>query len=92
MKPHFLAAALACALTLAIYAACAHLGTAVFGNDDPNEAVYNRLIDGFAQGPSVPAPGRAAGLRAAGRSLRPCAKRPLPRSALLSLRPLLLSR
>ena len=49
MKPP-LAAALACLLVLGAYAACAHLGTAVFGNDDPNEAVYNRLIDGFAQG------------------------------------------
>jgi len=33
-----------------IYGACAYLGTAVFGNDDPAEAVYNRMIDGFAQG------------------------------------------
>ncbi len=50
MKPPLLAAALACALVLGIYAVSAYLGTAVFGNDDPTEAVYNRLIDGFAQG------------------------------------------
>jgi hypothetical protein len=50
MKRFPFAAALACAVTLGIYAACARLGTAVFGNDDPTEAVYNRMIDGFAQG------------------------------------------
>jgi len=37
-------------VTLAVYGACAHFGTAVWGNDDPKEAVYNRMIDGFAQG------------------------------------------
>ncbi len=42
--------ALACATTLAAYAACARLGTAVFGNDDPAEAAYNRMIDGFLDG------------------------------------------
>jgi tetratricopeptide (TPR) repeat protein len=41
---------LACALTLAVYAGCARLGTAVFGNDDPSEAAYNRMIDGFLAG------------------------------------------
>ena len=50
MKGLSLAAALAGAATLGIYAAAAHLGTAVFGNDDPGEAVYNRMVDGFAQG------------------------------------------
>ena len=50
MKRFSLAAALACVLTLGIYAACARLGTAVFGNDDPREAVYNRMIGGFAAG------------------------------------------
>jgi len=37
-------------VTLAVYAACARLGTAVFGNDDPTEAAYNRMIDGFLDG------------------------------------------
>ncbi len=50
MKPPLIAAALACLLVLGAYAASAHLGTAVFGNDDPTEAVYNRMIEGFAQG------------------------------------------
>ena len=42
--------ALACAATLAVYLAGARLGTAVFGNDDPAEAAYNRMADGFLEG------------------------------------------
>ena len=42
--------ALACAATLVVYAASTWLGTAVFGNDDPAEAAYNRMIDGFLDG------------------------------------------
>ncbi|HVW19953.1 MAG TPA: tetratricopeptide repeat protein [Opitutaceae bacterium] len=45
-----LLALLACALVLACYAAFARLGTAVFGNDDPGQAVYNRMADGFLGG------------------------------------------
>jgi tetratricopeptide (TPR) repeat protein len=33
-----------------MYGVCAYLGTAVCGNDDAKEAVYNRMIDGFARG------------------------------------------
>lgn len=40
----------ACAATLCAYVACARYGTAVWGNDDPREAVYNRMFDGFMQG------------------------------------------
>lgn len=40
----------ACIATLSLYCVCAYLGTAVWGNDDPKEAVYNRMIDGFAHG------------------------------------------
>ena len=39
-----------CTATLCVYGVCAHFGTAVWGNDDPREAVYNRMIDGFAKG------------------------------------------
>lgn len=42
--------AAACAATLCLFCVCAHFGTAVWGNDDPGQAVYNRMVDGFAQG------------------------------------------
>jgi tetratricopeptide (TPR) repeat protein len=37
-------------LTVGTYCTCAYLGTAVCGNDDPKETVYNRMLDGFAKG------------------------------------------
>lgn len=37
-------------LTIGVYCGCAYIGTAVCGNDDPREAVYNRMVDGFEQG------------------------------------------
>jgi hypothetical protein len=42
--------AAACLATLCLFCVCAHFGTAVWGNDDPREAVYNRMADGFAKG------------------------------------------
>lgn len=39
-----------CTVTVGIYCACAYIGTAVCGNDDAREVVYNRMIEGFAKG------------------------------------------
>lgn len=38
----------AMAITVGVYCVCAYLGTAVCGNDDPIEVVYNRMFEGFA--------------------------------------------
>jgi tetratricopeptide (TPR) repeat protein len=37
-------------ITFGIYCGCAYIGTAVCGNDDPSQVVYNRMIAGFAHG------------------------------------------
>jgi tetratricopeptide (TPR) repeat protein len=50
LKSSTLLLVVAGAVVLGVYGASARLGTAVFGNDDPKEAVYNRMIEGFSDG------------------------------------------